>query len=93
MRFSCDGMIAPFIYRNLPVAAPPASSLEPLHVQRSRAGGDAEASVAADLELLAAARRRREELAAQEAAEAAEWLPPQGQRGDGRTSLNDKLGY
>ena len=22
-----------------------------------------------------------------------EWKPPQGQRGDGKTSLNDKLGY
>ncbi|GIL63581.1 hypothetical protein Vafri_17621 [Volvox africanus] len=56
-------------------------------------GGSAEAAVAADLEVLAAARRRREELAAAEAAEAAQWRPPEGQRGDGRTSLNDKLGY
>ena len=22
-----------------------------------------------------------------------EWQPPKGQRGDGKTSLNDKLGY
>ena len=22
-----------------------------------------------------------------------EWKPPQGQKGDGKTSLNDKLGY
>ena len=22
-----------------------------------------------------------------------EWTPPQGQRGDGKTNLNDKLGY
>ncbi|PNH06341.1 hypothetical protein TSOC_007344 [Tetrabaena socialis] len=56
-------------------------------------GGAAEAAVAADLEVLAAARRRREELAEAEAAEAAEWKPPVGQRGDGRTTLHDKLGY
>ncbi len=68
---------------------------------QAHGGAAAEAAVSADLELLAAARRRQAELAAaaaeEEAAAAAaaqaQWQPPSGQRGDGRTSLNDKLGY
>jgi hypothetical protein len=58
--------------------------------------------VLADLAVLQQARRRAahaEDEAADEAAAAAgaaaatEWRPPQGQKGDGRSSLNDKLGY
>lgn len=76
--------------------------LQPSHrPDKGHGGAAAEAAVSADLELLAAARRRQAELAAaaaeEEAAAAAaaqaQWQPPSGQRGDGRTSLNDKLGY
>lgn len=69
-------------------------------------GTDASASadlaavkVAAGLALRAAAdagAAERAAAAAQEEAEAktaATWQPPSGQRGDGRTSLNDKFGY
>lgn len=54
---------------------------------------DATAAVLADLAVLQAARGGGGggDEAGDEAA--AEWRPPEGQRGDGRTRLNDQLGY
>lgn len=61
---------------------------------------DATAQVLADLEVLSRARRgaAAEQLEQQQPGEAMEpehagWRPPKGQRGDGRTDLNAKLGY
>lgn len=50
-----------------------------------------EARVAADLELLLAGRRRPVDES--EAPEGDTWAPPQGQRGDGRSHLNQTYGY
>lgn len=50
-----------------------------------------EARVAADLELLLAGRRRPVDES--EAPEGDPWAPPEGQRGDGRSHLNQTYGY
>ena len=54
-----------------------------------------ESSVLADLDLLKKA--SREERGSSDAEESKDesfvWEQPQGQSGDGRTALNDKLGY
>ena len=56
------------------------------------AGGAGSASgLLADLALLQGASNAAE--AAQRADEAEQWKPPDDQKGDGRTKLNDLLGY
>ncbi len=90
------------------VPHPPTPTHPPTHPHPLPACRDAEAKVLADLALLKSARNRGlagsedatgggEASAAAsdegDAAAAAEWRPPEGQRGDGRTKLNDLLGY
>lgn len=57
--------------------------------QHQNAASQAQAKVLEDLALLSGASKG----AGAAAEEMEEWRPPQGQTGNGRTSLNDKLGY
>jgi len=57
----------------------------------SAAGADSASGLLADLALLQGASNAAE--AAQRADEAEKWKPPDNQKGDGRTKLNDLLGY
>lgn len=61
-------------------------------VQPGGKAQDAQAKLLADLAALQQASRRGPEAGAGEGA-AGEWRPPSGQTGDGRTSLNERLGY
>ena len=49
--------------------------------------------VLADLEVLRKAQRAGHAAEAGEEEHEAAWQPPQGQKGDGKTALNEKLGY